>query len=69
MNTTEGLAPLCRVLRISPSRVAIGLCFTENVKAGEWNGRFWGRGGMHRSERSGVTGIPEWRKPPTLMFL
>ena len=32
MNTTEGLAPLCRVLRISPCRVAIGLCFTENVK-------------------------------------
>lgn len=32
MNTTEGLAPLCRVLRISPCRVAIGLRFTENVK-------------------------------------
>lgn len=32
MNTTEGLAPLCRVLRISPCRVAWWLCFTENVK-------------------------------------
>lgn len=32
MNTTEGLTPLCRVLRISPCRGAIGLCFTENVK-------------------------------------
>lgn len=36
MNTTEGLAPLCRVLRISPCRVAIGLRFTENVKV--WGG-------------------------------
>ena len=34
MNTTEGLAPLCRVLRISPSRVARWLCFTKNVKDG-----------------------------------
>ena len=34
MNTTEGLAPLCRVLRISPCKVAIGLRFTENVKVG-----------------------------------
>lgn len=37
MNTTEGLTPLCRILRISPCRVAIELRFTENVKAGmEW---------------------------------
>ena len=34
MNTTEGLAPLCRVLRISPCRVAWWLRFTENVKDG-----------------------------------
>lgn len=46
MNTTEGLAPLCRVLRISPCRVAMGLCFTENVKAGRDDFAGWAKLGM-----------------------
>ena len=37
MKTTEGLAPLCRILRISPCRVVRWPCFTENIKDGEWD--------------------------------
>jgi len=34
MNTTEGLAPLCRVLRISPCRVTNCTAFYRKCKSG-----------------------------------